>query len=92
MARRATRVLAANRWSHDLTGRDRDYKLFKIPEEVVVSCDVSPCTNRSVRIELSTGAILRWSARVTSGTEIYFPTAYRENLRAANSVECEIEN
>jgi hypothetical protein len=86
----ATTILGARRWRHDLAGRDRDFRLFRIPESIVEDCDVTWNTKRAVDITLSTGRRMRGFCTITSGTELSIPTHLQNGLREAEWFECEI--
>ena len=86
----ATTPLGPRRWYHDLSGRDRDYRLFLIPDPVVDASGVIANTKRRVRIVLSTGRVAQGFCTITSGTELSVPSALQEGFRAAAWFVCEI--
>ncbi|HEV3439463.1 MAG TPA: hypothetical protein VG122_19015 [Gemmata sp.] len=86
----ATRVIDDRSWRHSLVGRDRDFRLFNIPAQVVATCGVAANTKRQVIIRLSTGRTLRGFCTITSGTELSIPTEFREEFRNAEWFDCEV--
>jgi hypothetical protein len=86
----ATTVTGQRSWRYDLAGRDRDFTLFPIPTKVVKDCGVKANTKRLVKIRLSTGRQIRGFCTITSGTETYIPTEFRDELRRAAWFDCEI--
>ena len=86
----ASVVLGSRRWYFDLSGRDRDYRLFLIPREVVDACGVAWNTKRRLIVVLSTGQRLEGFCTITSGTELSIPTDLQRDFRQASWFVCEI--
>jgi hypothetical protein len=86
----ASVVLGPRRWYFDLSGRDRDYRLFLIPREIVDACGVTWNSKRRINIVLNTGQRLEGFCTITSGTELSIPTHLQGEFRQANWFVCEI--
>jgi len=85
-----TTVTGPRSWRYDLTGRNSDIALFRIPSEVVAACGVKANTKRLVAMRLSSGRQLRGYCSIKSGTRVYIPAEFRVEFRQAGWFECEI--
>jgi hypothetical protein len=86
----ASTVLGPRRWYFDLSGRDRDFRLFLIPSSVVEQSSITWNCKRHVRVLLSTGQLLQGFCTITSGTELSIPTHLQEDFRHAEWFVCEV--
>ena len=86
----ASTVVGPRRWYFDLSGRDRDYRLFLIPTPIVEQCGVARNGKRDLQIVLSGGRRLRGFCTITSGTELSIPTRLQNAFRQAEWFVAEI--
>jgi hypothetical protein len=77
-------IVSPRRWYFDLSGRDRDFRLFQIPSGVVDTCGVTWNTRRDLRVVLSTGRRMSGFCTITSGTELSIPTHLQDDFRQAD--------
>ena len=85
----ATRVLSGRTWRQDL-GHRSYFAYFQIPLKIVRACRIRINTKRRVEIRLSSGCSAKGVATISSGTELYIPTALRAELEKAKWFECTI--
>ena len=86
----ATVVTSPRSFRYYLAGRQRNFANFQIRPEVVSGCNIVANTKRRVEIRLSTGRRLGGFCTISSGTELYIPTRFRNSLRNADSFHCEV--
>jgi hypothetical protein len=83
-------LLGPHRWYFDLSGRDKDYRFFSIPDSVVEQCGITLNSNRDLRIILSTGQVLRGFCSITGDCELSIPTHLQDDFSQAEWFVCEI--
>ena len=85
----ATCVLSGRTWRQNLSRRSY-LAYFQIPSKIVRACRIRMNTKRQVVVRLSTGRSASGVATISSGTEIYIPTALRTALEKAKWFDCTI--